>query len=78
MSPDEFTIAEAMKSAGYVTGMLGKWHLGELPKFNPVKQGFDEYKGSLGGRIDYFTHRAAGRPHNLDWWNGGIFLGFRG
>jgi len=70
MSPNEFTIAEAMKSSGYVTGMFGKWHLGELPKFNPVKQGFDEYKGSLGGRIDYFTHHAAGKPHNLDWWNG--------
>jgi len=70
MSPDEFTIAEAMKSSGYVTGMFGKWHLGELPKFNPVKQGFDEYKGSLGGRISYFTHEAAGKPHNLDWWKG--------
>jgi arylsulfatase A-like enzyme len=70
MSPDEFTIAEAMKSSGYVTAMFGKWHLGELPNFNPVKQGFDEYKGSLGGRIDYFTHQAAGKPHHLDWWNG--------
>ena len=70
MSPDEFTIAEALKSSGYVTGMFGKWHLGELPKFNPVQQGFDEYKGVLGGRIDYFTHQAAGKPHRLDWWNG--------
>lgn len=70
MSPDEFTIAEAMKSSGCLTGMFGKWHLGELPKCNPVKQGFDEYKGALGGRIDYFTHQAAGKPHNLDWWNG--------
>jgi arylsulfatase A-like enzyme len=70
MSPDEFTIAEAMKSSGYVTGMFGKWHLGEQPRFNPIKQGFDEYKGSLGGRIDYFTHQAAGSPHHLDWWKG--------
>ena len=70
MSPDEFTIAEAMKASGYVTGMFGKWHLGELPQFNPVQQGFDEYKGLLGGRIDYFTHQAAGKPHRLDWWNG--------
>jgi len=70
MSPDEFTIAEAMKSAGYATGMFGKWHLGETTEYNPVKQGFNEYKGLLGGRIDYFTHQAAGKPHRLDWWNG--------
>jgi len=70
MSPNEFTVAEALKSAGYATGMSGKWHLGETPEFNPVKQGFDEFKGQLGGRIDYFTHRAAGKAGHLDWWNG--------
>jgi arylsulfatase A-like enzyme len=70
MSPNEFTIAEAMKSAGYATGMFGKWHLGETPEFNPVKQGFDEFKGQLGGRIDYFTHHAAGKAGQLDWWKG--------
>lgn len=70
LAPDEFTIAEAMKSAGYTTAMFGKWHLGELPKYNPVNQGFDEYKGHLTGRINYFTHQAAGKPHEPDWWNG--------
>lgn len=70
LSPDELTIAEVMKSSGYATGMFGKWHLGELPAFNPVKQGFDEFKGFLSGRINYFTHQAAGKPHNPDWWHG--------
>lgn len=70
MSPNEFTIAEAMKSAGYVTGMFGKWHLGETPEFNPVKQGFDAFWGQLGGRIDYFTHCSAGKAGHLDWWKG--------
>jgi arylsulfatase A-like enzyme len=50
--------------------MFGKWHLGETSEFNPVKQGFDEFKGQLGGRIDYFTHRAAGKAGHLDWWTG--------
>jgi arylsulfatase A-like enzyme len=45
MSPDEVTIAEVLKSAGYKTGMFGKWHLGDQREFLPTKQGFDEYFG---------------------------------
>ena len=42
MNPDEITIAEVLKSVGYKTGMFGKWHLGDQPKFLPTRQGFDE------------------------------------
>ena len=45
---DEITVAEALKDAGYQTGMVGKWHLGdfvEKPEYNPVKHGFDSYFG---------------------------------
>jgi arylsulfatase A-like enzyme len=42
---DEVTIAEVLKAAGYATGMIGKWHLGDAPKFNPVHHGFDEFFG---------------------------------
>lgn len=45
MNPDEITIAEVLKSAGYKTGMFGKWHLGDQPEFLPTRQGFDEYFG---------------------------------
>ncbi len=45
LHPDEITIAEVLKSAGYKTGMFGKWHLGDQPPFLPTKQGFDEYFG---------------------------------
>ncbi len=41
----EVTIAEMLKEKGYQTGMFGKWHLGDHPKFMPRKQGFDEYFG---------------------------------
>jgi uncharacterized sulfatase len=44
----EITIAKALKSAGYHTGMVGKWHLGEfthLPEYNPVHYGFDFFFG---------------------------------
>lgn len=45
LNPEEITIAEVLKSAGYKTGIFGKWHLGDQPEFLPTKQGFDEYFG---------------------------------
>lgn len=45
LNPDEITIAEVLKGAGYKTGMFGKWHLGDQPEFLPTRQGFDEYFG---------------------------------
>ena len=45
LNPEEITIAEVLKSAGYKTGMFGKWHLGDQPEFMPTRQGFDEFFG---------------------------------
>lgn len=45
LSPDEFTLAEALKSAGYRTACIGKWHLGNKKEFMPSQQGFDTYYG---------------------------------
>src|SRR5262249_35732828 len=39
----ETTLADRLKAAGYVTGLVGKWHLGNAPKFYPQQRGFDEY-----------------------------------
>lgn len=50
----ERTIADRLKAAGYVTGLVGKWHLGAEPQFYPQKRGFDEFYGFLGGAHDYF------------------------
>ncbi len=41
----EFTIAEALKTRGYATAAIGKWHLGFQPEYLPMKQGFDSYYG---------------------------------
>lgn len=45
LHPDETTIAEMLKQAGYATGIFGKWHLGDHPYLMPLQQGFDEYFG---------------------------------
>lgn len=41
----EITIAEALKTRGYATAAIGKWHLGFQPEYLPMKQGFDSYYG---------------------------------
>lgn len=49
-------LAPGLKSAGYATALIGKWHLGYEPKFNPLEQGFDRFFGILGGNVDYYRH----------------------
>lgn len=55
LSLKETTLADRMKAAGYKTGMVGKWHLGGLDKFNPVNRGFESYFGFLGGQHSYLN-----------------------
>jgi arylsulfatase len=42
---NEFLLPELCKERGYATALFGKWHLGHLPRFNPLRHGFDEYFG---------------------------------
>ena len=46
------------RSAGYATGLIGKWHCGRaLDKYHPNARGFDEFAGFQGGRSPYFDWR---------------------
>ena len=54
MPVTETTIANRLKQAGYVTGLVGKWHLGSQPQFHPQKRGFDEFFGFISGAHSYF------------------------
>ena len=47
LPPEEMTIAEVLKPAGYATACVGKWHLGWHKELRPQQQGFDEYFGLL-------------------------------
>ncbi|MBI5770349.1 MAG: sulfatase-like hydrolase/transferase [Verrucomicrobia bacterium] len=50
----ESTIADRLKAAGYATGLVGKWHLGNQPAMQPPQRGFQEFFGFLGGAHSYF------------------------
>ena len=63
---EQETVAEMLKRAGYATGMFGKWHVGYDPKFNPSKQGFDQFHGFVSGNIDLFSH--VDQEGWFDWW----------
>ena len=50
LSGKQVTIPEVLKTAGYQTGMVGKWHLGNNPKKNgPIQRGFDDFYGTMTG-----------------------------
>ncbi len=54
LHPQEFTLAELCRAAGYRTGMVAKWHLCDHPSLLPTQQGFDSYFGV---------------PYSHDMWN---------
>jgi arylsulfatase A-like enzyme len=62
LSLQETTLADRLKAAGYVTGMVGKWHLGHAPQFMPTQRGFQEFYGFLGGARTYFVEKGKGNP----------------
>ena len=56
LPPAQVTIAEMLRSAGYATALIGKWHLGHAKSHQPNAQGFDYSFGHLGGCIDNYSH----------------------
>ena len=68
----EVFISKVLQDAGYFTGAVGKWHLGESSEFHPNQRGFDVFYGFLGGGHKYFPQEfrraydaqvAAGNTH---------------
>ncbi|KEQ17992.1 sulfatase-like hydrolase/transferase [Endozoicomonas numazuensis] len=60
LAPSEFLLSESLKSAGYQTALVGKWHLGsQAQRHHPNSRGFDYFFGHLNGQVDYFKHTSA-------------------
>ncbi len=60
---DEWTIADAMKQAGYKTALFGKWHLGDEYPYLPENRGFDKA----------LIHKGGGISQAPDWWGNDYF-----
>lgn len=71
LPPDHPTLPSLLRDAGYRTALVGKWHLGDLPHYCPLKSGFDTFWGIRGGGVDYFTHELNGE---LDLWDGPVTI----
>jgi arylsulfatase A-like enzyme len=65
------TLPSLLKRAGYRTMLIGKWHLGFLPKFGPLQSGYDRFYGFRAGGTDYFR---AGREARADFWDGDTLI----
>ncbi|HEV2293112.1 MAG TPA: sulfatase [Tepidisphaeraceae bacterium] len=55
-------VPQPLKDAGYVTGMFGKWHLGQKGEFHPSQRGFDEAVATAGKHFDFKTDPAVEHP----------------
>src|SRR5277367_5422188 len=73
LPPSHPTLPSLLRKAGYGTTLIGKWHLGGLPDFGPLKSGYDHFWGFRGGALDYFTHkRDIASTDTEDLWDGDV------
>ena len=65
LPPEHPTLPSLLKRAGYSSTLVGKWHLGVLPKFGPLRSGYDHFYGFRGGAVDYFSHTDGSKQEDL-------------
>jgi arylsulfatase A-like enzyme len=56
LPPSHPTLPSRLRRIGYGTTLIGKWHMGALPRYGPLKSGYDHFWGFRGGGLDYFNH----------------------
>ena len=61
LPPEHPTLPSLLKKAGYGTTLVGKWHLGVLPRFGPLQSGYEHFYGFRSGAVDYYTHTVGSR-----------------
>jgi len=66
LPPEHPTLPSLLRDAGYRTALIGKWHLGYLPNFSPLRSGYEEFFGPTSGGVDYFTHCDSTGQHDLN------------
>ena len=66
LPPEHPTLPSLLKRVGYGTTLVGKWHLGQLPAFGPLKSGYNHFYGFRGGAVDYYAHGSGGHDDLWD------------
>ena len=64
LPPEHPTLPSRLKKIGYGTTLVGKWPLGVLPDFGPLKSGYDHFYGFRTGAVDYYRGDRASRVGN--------------
>jgi arylsulfatase A-like enzyme len=72
------TLASALRSCGYDTGITGKWHLGSKPEWGPLKFGFNRSYGSLAGGVGQYNHLYKKGPYSRTWHRNDQFVDEQG
>jgi arylsulfatase A-like enzyme len=72
LPPEHPTLPSILRKVGYSSTLVGKWHLGVLPKFGPLKSGYDHFYGFRGGAVDYFSHTTG--DHKEDLWDDDVLI----
>ncbi|MFO1193526.1 MAG: sulfatase-like hydrolase/transferase [Rhodoferax sp.] len=67
--PEHPSLPSLLRGAGYRTALVGKWHLGTPPEFDPLRSGYEEHFGCYGGGLDYHSYLTMGGDRDL-WDNG--------
>jgi arylsulfatase A-like enzyme len=70
LPPEHPTLPLLLRNAGYGTTLIGKWHLGVLPKFGPLQSGYEHFWGFRTGAIDYYSHENPRGDRDL--WDGDV------
>ena len=65
LPPEHPTLPSLLRKAGYGTTLVGKWHLGMLPRFGPLKSGYDHFFGFRSGAVDYYSHNGTDQKPDL-------------
>ena len=64
--PTGASLPQLLKSNGYATGLVGKWHLGWQPQFSPEAHGFEYFFGFKSGYLDFYQHTTGGNSPLID------------
>jgi arylsulfatase A-like enzyme len=72
LPPEHPTLPSLLRKIGYGTTLVGKWHLGALPKYGPLQSGYDHFYGFRMGALDYYAHTDTAQKEDL--WDGDVAI----